>query len=67
MLSEGTALGFATAATWFASWSRREAQVGGSFAEVQSVEDLPVGVLVVPLEIFQEATTTAHELQEPLA
>ena len=67
MISDGTALGFATAATWFASWSRREAQGVGSFAQVQGVEHLSVGVLVVALEVFEQAPATTHHLQEPLA
>lgn len=67
MESKGTALGFATAATWFASWSRREAQGVGSFAQIQGVEHLSVGVFIVALEVFQQAPPTTHHLQEPLA
>ena len=67
MIPDGTALGFATAATRFASWSRREAQMVGSFAKVQGVDDLPVGLFVVPLEVFQEPPTLAHHFQQPPA
>ena len=39
----------------------------GSFAKVQGVDDLSVGLFVVPLEVFQQPSALTHHFQESAA